>query len=309
MRNLILQEFVTLDGFAAGLDESEDFIPASVAGDQSFGQHQMDFIDAVDTILLGQVTYEMFAQYWPSVTSGEDKSRESLLSEAPSFVSTWLKTRRPSQQPCTTCFDNKLNAVCGDAEAAEIELGNHERFRADLYGPSAIRHHQERNNMSTEPKRHDLIVTRVFDAPVEQVWNAWRDPEQVMQWWGPNGFTCPMTRMDFREGGTSLVCMRSPEYGDFYNTWTYETIVPMERIGYLSNLADQDGNNVDPAAMGFPPDFPRDQRHTVTFKALEDDRTEMTVTEYDWPVGQMMEMSQMGLEQCLDKMAASFTKG
>jgi hypothetical protein len=33
-----------------------------------------------------------------------------------------------------------------------------------------------------------LVVTRVFDAPVEQVWKAWFDPSYVMQWWGPEGF-------------------------------------------------------------------------------------------------------------------------
>jgi uncharacterized protein YndB with AHSA1/START domain len=36
---------------------------------------------------------------------------------------------------------------------------------------------------TTDTKR-DLVVTRVFDAPVEQVWKAWSDPEYVMQWWG-----------------------------------------------------------------------------------------------------------------------------
>jgi len=32
------------------------------------------------------------------------------------------------------------------------------------------------------PKKRDLVVTRVFDAPVERVWKAWTDPEQVMRW-------------------------------------------------------------------------------------------------------------------------------
>ncbi len=106
-------------------------------------------------------------------------------------------------------------------------------------------------------EKRDLVVTRVFDAPVEQVWKAWSDPEYVMQWWGPEGFTSPLARMDFREGGTSLVCMRSPEYGDQYNIWTYRKIVPTERIEYISNLADKDGNKADPVKMGMPPDFPQ----------------------------------------------------
>jgi hypothetical protein len=53
-----------------------------------------------------------------------------------------------------------------------------------------------------------------------------------------------------------------------------------------------------------PADFPQGIRNTVTFKPLGDSRTEITVTEYDWTVGQMMELSRLGMEQCLDKMAA-----
>jgi uncharacterized protein YndB with AHSA1/START domain len=163
-------------------------------------------------------------------------------------------------------------------------------------------------NSTQTTKKRDLIITRVFDAPVEQVWKAWSDPGCVMQWWGPEGFTSPLAQMDFREGGTSLVCMSSPEYGDHYSTWQYEKIVPMQRIEYIHNLSDKDRNPVDPVSMGMPPDFPQDQRHTVTFKDLGNSKTEMTVTEHNWTVGQMMEMSKMGLEQCLDKMAASFAR-
>lgn len=155
----------------------------------------------------------------------------------------------------------------------------------------------------------NLIITRVFDAPLALVWKAWSDPEYIKQWWGPNYFTCPSADIDFREGGRSLVCMRAPaEFGgqDMYSTWTYTKIAPMECIEYIHNLADQDGNNVDPVQMGLPADFPQGQLHVITFKAVGDNKTELTVTEYGWREGQMMEMSKMGMEQCLDKMAAIF---
>lgn len=160
--------------------------------------------------------------------------------------------------------------------------------------------------MSTETKTRDLVVTRVFDAPVAQVWNAWRDPDLVMRWWGPEGFTSPMARMDFREGGTSLVCMSSPQFGDMYSTWHYVSIVPLQRIEYIHNLADKDGNTIDPVQAGMPADFPQDVRQVITFQPLGGDRTEMTVTEYGYPSDQWYELSKMGLEQCLDKMAAIF---
>jgi uncharacterized protein YndB with AHSA1/START domain len=160
---------------------------------------------------------------------------------------------------------------------------------------------------ATQTKR-DLVITRVIDAPVDQVWNAWVDPDLVMQWWGPDGFTAPLAKMDVREGGTSLVSMSSPDFGEHYSTWHYREIVPLQRIDYIHNLADKHGNPIDPATAGMPPDFPQNQRHTVTFRALDDNRTELTVTEYGWTVGQMMELSRLGMEQCLAKMAALFVK-
>lgn len=154
-------------------------------------------------------------------------------------------------------------------------------------------------------KKKDLAVTRVFNAPVELVWNAWTDPEKVMRWWGPDGFTSPFARIDFREGGMSLVCMRSPDGRDFYNTWEYRKIVPMELIEFIQNFADKDGGKVDPVAYGLPLDFPRDVRSTVTFKVVSGNKTEMTVTEYGYTVDRYLDLSKAGLEQCLDKMAES----
>jgi dihydrofolate reductase len=73
MRKLVLQEFITLDGLAAGPNDSVDFIPASTQGDAAFGREQVALMDTVDTLVLGRRTYEMFAGFWPNVTSGPEK--------------------------------------------------------------------------------------------------------------------------------------------------------------------------------------------------------------------------------------------
>jgi uncharacterized protein YndB with AHSA1/START domain len=164
-------------------------------------------------------------------------------------------------------------------------------------------------NLTSTTAKQDLVITRVFDAPVEQVWQGWSESDQVMQWWGPTYFSCPLAQIDFREGGIALLAMRPPkDFGDqdLYSTWAYRKIVPLERIDYIHNLSDANGSKIDPSAIGMPADFPMDQPHTIRFKALGANKTELTVTEHDWPVGQMMEMSRMGMEQCLDKMAAIF---
>ena len=165
--------------------------------------------------------------------------------------------------------------------------------------------------MSTGTKKRDLVVTRVFDAPVEQVWRAWSDPEYVRQWWGPTGFTCPLADMDFREGGTLLVCMRAPqEFGgqDLYNTWTYEVIVPLQRIEYILKFTGKDGRAFDPAELGLPTGIPKEVRNVNIFKDLGNGSTELAVTEYGYTSDEAAELSRQGLEQCLDKMARIFAK-
>jgi uncharacterized protein YndB with AHSA1/START domain len=155
----------------------------------------------------------------------------------------------------------------------------------------------------------NLTVTRIFEAPVAMVWKAWSESEHVMRWWGPTGFTSPVARMDFREGGKSLVCMRAPkEFGgqDMYNTWTYSKIVPLQVIEFVLNFSDKDSNKLDPSKMGLPPGIPQDVPHVITFKPIDGGKTEMTITEYGYTTDQAHDLSKAGLEQSLDKMAASF---
>ena len=57
----------------------------------------------------------------------------------------------------------------------------------------------------------DLVVKRIIDAPIDLVWKAWTEPDRVMRWWGPQYYTSPSCKMDFREGGKFLFCMRAPQ--------------------------------------------------------------------------------------------------
>lgn len=71
------------------------------------------------------------------------------------------------------------------------------------------------NNPAQASKKDGLVITHVFDTPVELVWKAWTDPERMKRWWGPKNFTSPFCKIDFRVGGKYLYCMRSPECQDF----------------------------------------------------------------------------------------------
>ncbi len=47
---------------------------------------------------------------------------------------------------------------------------------------------------------HEIVSTRLFDAPRERVWEVWTDPAHIAQWWGPHGFTNTIQEMDVRPG-------------------------------------------------------------------------------------------------------------
>ncbi len=151
----------------------------------------------------------------------------------------------------------------------------------------------------------NITVTRVYAAPVELVWKAWTDPELVKRWWGPDYFTAPTCRMDFREGGVTVVSMVGLDMPESFSTWTYSKIVPLQEIEYVQRMSDLDGKAIDPTAIGLPADFPLATRTVVTFRSLGQ-QTELTVTEYDFTAqGQMYEFAVVGLHQTLDKLGAA----
>jgi uncharacterized protein YndB with AHSA1/START domain len=163
------------------------------------------------------------------------------------------------------------------------------------------------DKMSETVRKEDLVVRRIIDAPLESVWKAWTDPAQVRRWWGPKHFTSPSCAIDLRVGGKYVFCMRAPEEmggQDSFTAGTYTRIIPMQRLEFTQGLADKDGNPIDPAQAGMPPDFPTTLRTSVVFKA-KGSMTEITITEYDWPVGQMFVFSLAGMHQCMDKLADS----
>jgi uncharacterized protein YndB with AHSA1/START domain len=161
--------------------------------------------------------------------------------------------------------------------------------------------------LNQNTNKQDLVITRILDIPVDLVWKAWTDPKLVKMWWGPANYTSPQCELDFREGGKYLFCMRAPkEQGgqDYYSTGVYNKIVPMERLEFTQNLADKDGNIIDPVQVGMPPDFPKEVKFVIEFNS-QGDQTELTITEYDWTLGQMSEYAVMGMNQSLDKLVAS----
>jgi uncharacterized protein YndB with AHSA1/START domain len=116
--------------------------------------------------------------------------------------------------------------------------------------------------MSSKTKSNEIHLTRVYDAPVEAVWDAWTDPEQVKHWWGPRGFTLTTHSKDFRVGGHWAYTMHGPDGTDWPNKTIYHEIETHRKMVY-----DHGGND------DRPPLF----RVTVLFSENEG-RTTMDMT-------------------------------
>ncbi|HYS52369.1 MAG TPA: dihydrofolate reductase family protein [Thermoanaerobaculia bacterium] len=113
MRRVILHEFVSLDALAAGPIDSVDFIPASTRGDESFGPEQMVLINSIDTLLLGSVTYRLFAGYWPNVKEGKEKAFADKFNAAHKIVFSKTLDKAPwgTWEPATIVRNSAADEV------------------------------------------------------------------------------------------------------------------------------------------------------------------------------------------------------
>lgn len=88
----------------------------------------------------------------------------------------------------------------------------------------------------------EIIVERSFDAPRELVFRVWTDPDHVVHWWGPNGFTTTIHEMDVRPGGFWSYIMHGPDGTDYDNYVEYIEVVRPERLVYWHGERANDPN-------------------------------------------------------------------
>lgn len=166
-----------------------------------------------------------------------------------------------------------------------------------------------KSNQTNSPSDSQLIITRIFDAPREKVWQAWTSPEIVKKWWGPKEFTAPEIRIDFREAGRYLFCMEGKAVtGEpiqrFCSTGVFREIMPMEKIVFTDSFADEKGHQVPATFYGMSEDFPLEMTVILTFEKI-DGKTKFTLNYPDrGNIGDLdREGMKEGWNQSLDKLA------
>ncbi len=122
------------------------------------------------------------------------------------------------------------------------------------------------SNPGTSPASNsadrEILVTRLFDAPRELVFEAWTNLKHIPHWWGPKGFATTVHEMDVRPGGVWRLTMRGPDGRDYKNRIVFVEVAKPERLVYKH----------EPEPGSEPVSF----QTTVTF-VERGDQTEVTV--------------------------------
>ena len=123
-------------------------------------------------------------------------------------------------------------------------------------------------SMTTDPRRtwaldREIVLSRVIAAPRERVFEAWTDPKQIVQWFGPDGFKVETLECDIREGGRWRFIYTGPD-GTVWHSRMVFLRIEAPRLIEMEHGGDKDD---DPGRFFF----------TVTFEAQSDGKTVLTM--------------------------------
>ncbi len=99
----------------------------------------------------------------------------------------------------------------------------------------------------------ELRMEKIIDAPLERVWRAWSDPEQIAKWFAPKPLTLRVDKMDFRSGGGFAMAMVFPDGSRHDFSGVYREVLPPSRIIWTGEFPGDPKDNI---------------RTEITFKSL-----------------------------------------
>ncbi len=126
---------------------------------------------------------------------------------------------------------------------------------------------------------NELRLKRVVNAPIDRVFRAWTDPKQLIQWFGPDGFTNTFHEFELKPGGVWRFIMHGPDGTDYDNRIIFEEITFPSRLVYMQD-SDKDD---DPGQFHVTTEF-RDldgkTEIAVVMRFRTAERLEYTIKEY-----------------------------
>lgn len=126
----------------------------------------------------------------------------------------------------------------------------------------------------TEQSKQGLLLSRVFNAPRELVFKVWTDPEHFGKWWGPQGFSLDVIKMDVRPGGMFLGCQKSPDGSQaMWGKFVYQEVIEPEKLVFVQSFSDEKGNTI---RAPFNANWPLEIINTITLEEI-DGKTTLTM--------------------------------
>ena len=119
-------------------------------------------------------------------------------------------------------------------------------------------------NLSAEPGKQEIVITREFDTPRELVFKVITDPNLIPQWWGPRYLSTEVDKMDVRSGGEWRYINRDAEGNAYAFHGTYHEVLAPERI-------------IDTFEFEGLPETGHVSLETMKLEALSDGRTRLIV--------------------------------
>lgn len=120
----------------------------------------------------------------------------------------------------------------------------------------------------------EFVFSRTFDAPRQDVWDAFTQPRHLMHWWGTPGSTVEIARHELKPGGLFHYCMKFPDGRAMWARFVFLEIVAPERLVWLNGFSDEHGGLT---RNPWVPSFPLETLNTVTL-AEQDGKTLLTIT-------------------------------
>ncbi len=94
------------------------------------------------------------------------------------------------------------------------------------------------------PTDREIVMTRVFDAPRNLVFDAFSKPELLKRWFGPRGWSLVVCEVDFKVGGKWRFVLRGPDGREMGMRGVHREIAPPERTVHLEMFDDYPGESI-----------------------------------------------------------------
>lgn len=255
MRKVIFQQWLSLDGYAADANGSVTFIECTTKNKYS-DLEQLDWLDTIDTIILGANTYQLFADFWPTATNEKEIIADKLNSIPKIIFSKSLKAapwgKWPAAQIIATDAVQAVRAlksqpgkdivlwgsislsqslmkanvideyhfrVCPTALGSgrkQFESTGHLEF--ELYNSTADESGLVVLKYHQRAKRIDT-ASLVIDAPPGEIYAAFLNPESIASWRPPKGMKCHIYSFDADKGYRMAFEYENTKQGVGKTTW------------------------------------------------------------------------------------------